>query len=134
MAVTAPVDTLVDNVNAYPKSGTIAASAARTTAQDFGDIGTTGASGLEVYVEVTAWTSGSITVTVQGVTPAGTVYTLLASAAIGATGLTRLRISPSLAAAANAAANDLVPDKVRIHVAVADATPITYSISAVLTP
>src|SRR5258705_233218 len=66
--------------------------------------------------------------------PASTAYTLLASAAIGATGLTRLRISPNLAAVANAAANDLVPDKVRIHVAVADATPITYSISAVLVP
>lgn len=134
MALTAFADTLADNDNSYPRAATVAPSASRTTAQDFGDSETRGAGGLGVIVEVTAWTAGSITVTVQGVTPTGAVYPLLVSAAIAATGITRLRVSPSLLAVANQVANDLVPDRIRIHVAVADATPITYSISAFLTP
>lgn len=134
MAVTPFVDTLADNANSYPRAATVAASAARTTAQDFGDSETRGAGGLCVIVEVTAWTAGSITVTIQGVTPTGATYTILTSAALVATGVVRLRVSPSLVAVTNLAANDLVPDKFRVHVAVADATPITYSISAYLTP
>jgi hypothetical protein len=74
------------------------------------------------------------TVTIQGVTPAGTAYTLLASATITAVGLTRLRVSPSLLASPNAVANDLVPDTIRVSVAQANTNPVTYTISAVLTP
>lgn len=133
---TRPVDTLHDNAISYPKSCRIAASADRTVSEDFGDIDCVGAGGLIVYVEVSSIHADtpSITVTIQGVTPDGTAYTLLASAAIAATGITRLRVAPSLAVVTNQAANDLVPDKVRIHVVNADAKTITYTISAVLTP
>lgn len=136
MTATKPVDTLHDYAGAYPRSGRIAASTSRTASEDFGDIDCVGAGGIVVYVEVTSLHADtpSITVTIQGVTPDGTAYTLLASAAIAATGLTRLRVAPSLTAVANAAANDLVPDKVRIHVVNADAKAIDYTISAVLTP
>lgn len=134
LGVTPFVDSLADNYNSYPRAATVAASAARTTVQDFGDTECRGAGGLIVLIDVTAWTAGSITVTVNGVTPQGKTYPLLASAAIVATGVVKLSISPSLTAVANSKANELLPDLVRIHVAVADATPITYAISAVLTP
>lgn len=127
-------DTIVDNYNAYPKSGIVAPSAARTTLQNFGDASCVGAGGLIVVVEITAFTAGSITVTINGVTPTGTLYPILVSAALAATGVTRLQISPSLTAVANLKANDLLPDVIRITVGVGGAQSITYSISAVLAP
>lgn len=133
LGVTAFVDSIAESYASLPRAGTVAASAARTTVQDFGDQETRGAVGLIVLVEVTAWTAGSITVTINGVSPTGTVYPLLTSAALVATGLVRLQVSSNLIAAANTKAQECLPDKFRIHVAVADATPITYSISAVLT-
>lgn len=132
--MTAFQDVLADNRNAYPRGGVVAPLLARTTAQSFGDLVPTGATQLEVYVNVTVYTAGSLTVTIQGVTPDGVAYTLLASTALAATGLVRLRVSPYLTAAANAVAADILPDKVRIDVAVGGAQSITYSISAVLAP
>ena len=91
--------------------------------------------GLLVFINVTAVT-GSLTVTIQGCiddTPTAT-YTVLASAAIAATGLTVLRIYPGLTAAANATANDVVPARCRISSVVAtgpcSATISAYSLSA----
>lgn len=134
VGVTPPVDPIVDNVNVYPHGGTVCATAARTTAQDFGDLRPSGARALQVAINVTAFTAGSVTVTIQGVLPDGTTYTILASTALAATGVVRLIVSPDMLAVANKVANDIVPDTVRIHCAVADATPITYGIFACLTP
>lgn len=133
LGVTPFADQIADNQISYPKLGLVCASAARTTAQDFGDGSCTGASGIIVLVNVTAWTAGSLTVSVLGYTALGATYTIATTAALVATGVVRLRISPGLTAAANQTVADLVPDRIRIHCAVADATPITYDISLVLT-
>lgn len=110
-------------------TGAILPSAARTTLQTTGDIDTGGSPFLNVVVDITAYTSGNITVTIQGKdTASGKYYTLLASAALGAVATTRLKVGPQITAAANTIAQDYLPAFIRIAVAVADATPITYSI------
>ena len=52
--------------------------------------------------------------TVQGKDANGNYYTLLASTALNATGVTVLKIYPGLVVAANAAANDIVPRHYRV--------------------
>lgn len=110
-------------------------SAARTTAQtgtDQTQLQQPAAGvGVIVVVDITAYTSGSITVTLQGKDPtSGKYYTILASAALAAAATTTLRVFPGATAAANTAANDVLPAVWRVNVAVADATSITYSIGA----
>jgi hypothetical protein len=86
------------------------------------------------FIDVTALTSGaSITFTISGLspTPAGTAYTILASAAITATGLTVLRVSPQLTAAANTIAKDMLPAAIKVSVAVADTKSVTYAMEFV---
>lgn len=84
------------------------------------------------FIDVTALTAGaSITFTIYGLAPsnASTAYTILASAAITATGLTVLRVSPQLTAAANTIAKDMLPAAIKVIVAVADTKSVTYSMS-----
>jgi hypothetical protein len=91
-----------------------------------------GAVALHVVLDVTAIvTTPSITVTVAGIDRvSGKAYTLLASAAVTATGTTVLKIGPGLTAAANLVANDYVPSVVRVTVAHGNANSITYSAAA----
>lgn len=81
-------------------------------------------------IDVTAVTATpSVVFTIQGVEPiSGNVYTILASAAITATGTTVLRVHPSLTASANAIAKDILPMGINIAAVHADADSITYSI------
>lgn len=108
------------------------ASAARTTAQT--PEGPTNGDGsyLDMIIDVTAGTAGfSITPTIQGLDPAsGKWYTLLAGAAIGATGTTVLRVGPALTAAANTVAAFILPKTWRLSMAVADTKSVTYSVGA----
>lgn len=86
------------------------------------------------FIDVTALTAGaSITFTISGVSPThgATEYTILASAAITATGLTVLRVSPHLTAAANTIAKDILPASIKVSVAVADTKSVTYSMEFV---
>lgn len=86
------------------------------------------------FIDVTALTAGaSLTFTISGICPsdASTTYTILVSAAIVATGLTVLRVSPHLTAAANTIAKDMLPAAVQVSVAVADAKSVTYSMTFV---
>lgn len=115
-------------------TASILPSAARTTLQATGDMDTGGSQFLNVVVDITAYTSGNITVTIQGKdTASGKYYTLLTSAALGAAATTRLKVGPTITAAANTIAQDYLPAFVRISVAVADATSITYSIGCSFT-
>lgn len=86
--------------------------------------------GLLIFINVTSVT-GSITVTLKGlIDEAGTnSYSILASAAIAAPGLTVLRVYPGLTAAANATANDVVPGYCQITSVIATG-PCTATISA----
>lgn len=64
--------------------------------------------GVKVQLNVTAFSAGSVVVTVQGIIQ-GVPYTILASAVIVATGVTILTVYPGLVAAANVTVNDIVP-------------------------
>ena len=102
--------------------------------------GTTGASldasmgrGVIVFVNISAisGTTPSLTVTIKGLDSNGNAYTILASSALTATGLTVLKVYPALTAAANAVANDILPVNWRIDTAIAGTTPsVTATISA----
>lgn len=89
--------------------------------------------GLLCFIDITAisGTTPSLTVTVQGKDPvSGKYYTLLASAALNATGTTVLRIYPGLTAAANLTASDILPTDFRIIYVVAGTGPsVTATIS-----
>jgi len=81
------------------------------------------------FINVTAVSlTPSVVFTIAGVSPAGdSVYTILASAAITGTGLTVLRVSPHLTAAANTIAKDILPSAIKVTATHADTDSITYS-------
>lgn len=120
---------------AYPAGDVVLPSIARTANPADVTIGTTGATGLIVVINVTAAAIGaSVVFTIRGVTPDDIEYDILVSAAVTATGKVRLQVHPNLTAATNLKADDLLPDRVRIHAEHATTDSITYSVSAVLTP
>lgn len=126
---------VVTRLNRGDTRFTVLASAARTATPDTQEFDLPpGVRGLVVVIDVTAISlTPSVTVTVSGVDRlSGKVYTILASAAITATGTTVLRIGPGLTAAANATANDLVPPVIRVTASHGDADSITYSVSGLL--
>lgn len=111
---------------------THAAAAAGVTS---GDMNSTSFNGLLLFINITAitGTAPTLTVTIQGRTPLGLYYTILASAALTATGLTVLRVYPGLTAAANLTVNDILPAGFRIVSSIGGTTPaVTGTISVVL--
>lgn len=108
---------------------TVFASAART-ATATATIATGSCAGL-FFINVTATAATpSVVFTIAGEDPiSGATYTILASAAITATGLTVLRVHPQLSAAANTIAKDMLPAAVSVTATHADADSITYSVS-----
>lgn len=113
---------------------TLLPSLARTATTTSDDTSNLYARGLHLVIDVTAITSTpSITVTIQGKDfSSGKYYTLLASAAITATGTTVLRVFPGATASANVAANDILPTNWRVSVAHGNSNSITYSVAASL--
>lgn len=109
----------------------LAASAANS---DSGKLDNTGASGAHIVIDITAitGTTPTATFTVEGYDPvSGKYYTLLASAALNATGTTVLRIFPGATVAANLAANDVMPRTFRIRSTIAGTTPTVTATVAV---
>jgi len=105
----------------------LAPSAARTADHNVPFTNTQGKA-CHLTIDVTAWSAGSLTVTIQGKDPtSGKLYTILASAALVATGTVVLRVGSGLTAAANLVANDVLPKEIVIDFNHADATSITYS-------
>lgn len=84
-------------------------AAGATTAQTSATQTTYNASKLAVVINISAFTSGTLTFTVNGITSTGYTYPILVSTALAATGVTPLRIFPGATPSANATANDLVP-------------------------
>ena len=82
------------------------------------------------FINVTAVAlTPSVVFTIAGVSPNGdATYTILASAAITGTGLTVLRVSPHLTAAANTIAKDILPSAIKVTATHADTDSITYSV------
>jgi hypothetical protein len=87
----------------------------------------------EVYIEVTAYTSGGLTPKIQGKTPAGTYYDILVGAKITATNTGSpvvLRVGEVLASVANLTAQGRVPRTWRVVCTPDDSASITYSVGA----
>jgi hypothetical protein len=106
-----------------------AASAGVTGAQLDG----TNCRGVLVFINISAitGTSPTLTVSIKGLDSNGNAYTILQSAALTATGLTVLRVYPSLTAVANTTANDIIPVSWRIDTTIGGTTPaVTAKISA----
>lgn len=111
----------------------IFASAARTATPTAATFSTRSAQCL-IFIDVTAATSTPSTVfTVIGVSPGdkATEYTILASAAIVGVGMTVLRISPHLTAAANTIAKDILPSTIKVTAVHGNANSQTYSVTFV---
>lgn len=124
------------NINECQETGTLLTHTAASTGSNSGDLDATKYRGILLYVYVSAitGTTPTLTVTIQGKSPGSAqYYTVLASAALNATGLTVLRVYPGLTAAANTVANDVLPCSYRISTAIAGTTPaVTAQITGVL--
>lgn len=84
---------------------------------------------LHLFINVTAVT-GSITVSIDEKDPASGLYrSILASAAISSTGLTRLSVNPGGTVTANVSANDFLPRTWRVSWTIATG-PATATIGA----
>jgi hypothetical protein len=113
---------------------TIYISAARTATPTAVELSIGEYLAMHLIIDVTAVTATpSIVVTIAGFDPLSTkYYTLLESAAITTTGTNVLKIGFGTGVSANAAANDALPDLVRITITHGDADSITYTASAKL--
>lgn len=111
---------------------TILGSTARTATPSVDTFRVGGASEITVVVECTAVTATpSVVFTLQGIDEVSSAtWTLLASAAVTATGTTVLQVAPGLTAAANTHASELVPSAITMTAVHADADSITYSVTA----
>ena len=108
---------------------TLLASAARTTTQTSADLVNYNADALIVVVDITAYTAGSLTITIDRKDEtSGKYINMLTSAALAAQATTTLQVGPVIAAAANTIALAYMPRTFRIVATVGDATSITYSI------
>lgn len=71
----------------------------------------------------------SVVFTIKGHDPiSSTSYDILASSAITGTGMTVLKVHPSMTVAANSVAKDILPAAISIEAAHADTDSITYSV------
>jgi hypothetical protein len=115
-----------------PQEVTVLASAARTATVNSDDLANAGYRGVVVVIDVTAISlTPSVVFTIKGKSQLGDDYwTILASAAVTATGQTVLRVYPGLTAAANLTASDVLPRQWRVEAVHGDADSITYSVSA----
>jgi hypothetical protein len=109
---------------------TALASAARTAAINSADLTNYNWKGAHIIVNVSSYTSGTLTVTIQGKDPiSGSYYSILVGAGITSAGITILKVYPGILAAPNAAASDIIPRTWRVS---CSAVSATYSVAAVL--
>lgn len=109
--------------------GELLVSAARTAAEVVSaDMLNTSWRGGHFVINVTAYTSGTYTPTLQGKDPiSGNYYDLLVGAAIGATGMTVLKLYPGIGVVANGSASDILPMVWRLKLAGASTPSMTFS-------
>lgn len=110
-------------------SGTIAPSAARTATYTSADQTNLTYRGVAVIIDITAFTSGTWTPTIQGKDVAsGKYYTILTGAVLNGTGTTVLYVYPGMVPVTNVAVSFALPKTWRV-VLTGASTPIsTYSI------
>lgn len=117
------------------ETGTLITHTAAAAGTTGGDIDGSRGKGLLLFVNITAitGTTPTLTVTLSGKSPQGVYYTILASAALNATGQTVLRVYPGLTAAANATVSDILPNTWRVSTVIGGTTPaVTATIAAVV--
>lgn len=116
--------------------GAIVTLSAASASGASGDKTLVGARGIKVVVDITAitGTSPTLTVTIRGKDAAsGAYYTLLASAALSATGVTVLTVYPGIAVTANVSDSDHPPATWDVSYAIGGTTPaVTATIGACL--
>ena len=112
--------------NAVPGSGVLIP--AGTTAGATASIVSAPIRSLAIVLSVTA-VAGSVTLAINGITPSGYSYPILALAGVNAVGVTPYRIGPGLTPSAGAVANDLVPNNVQVVATVAGTA--TYGVDYV---
>jgi hypothetical protein len=109
-------------------------SASRTTTQTSGDLTNITGNTLTVVLDMTTVGTGSVTVTINGKDPAsGKYYLLLSGAAVVTNSTNRYRVGPTLAASANAIAQDYLPRTFQIVVTANNANAAVYTVGYMLT-
>jgi hypothetical protein len=94
-----------------------------------------GQRGICAVIDITAGTTLSLTLRIQHLDPiSGKYVNILSSAALTGVGTTRLIVYPGCVAAANAVANEPLPELYRIVVNHGNANAATYKVSACLIP
>ena len=74
----------------------------------------------------------SVVFSIEGKDPlSGAFYNIIDSAAITATGTTTIQVGMNIIAAANVAANEMLPEEYRITATHGDSDSITYTVGAV---
>jgi|SRR3569833_485349 len=108
---------------------TLLASAARTTTQTGSDITNLSANTLVVCLDVTTAGTGSVTILIEGKDAASGKYrTLLQGAAVTTVTTNYYKVGPTIAASANAIAQEYLPTTFRITVTANNANSVTYSV------
>jgi len=106
-------------------------SAVRAANNDSGEQQNQYARGAHIVIDMQAVPGvDTVTFTLEGKDAFGNWYTILASAALSAAAVTVLRVFPGLVAAANAAANDVIPRAWRLRAAHSAGTNFTYRATA----
>lgn len=109
-------------------------SAARTDAEVLSaDQTNSGWRGAHIIVNVSAYTSGTYTLYVQGKDPvSGTYYNILVGTALSATGISIYKIYPGVSVLVNGSASDILPRIWRVRLVGASTPSMTFSVGAVM--
>lgn len=126
---------LAGPLQAQNKGGVLFPSAARTaTTLVSADQTNVGGNGVHVVLDTTAFTSGTVTLTIQGKDPAsGKYYTLLAGAAVVGTSTNVYKVCKGCPVTTNISANDMLPTVWRISISGASTPISTYSVGYMVT-
>lgn len=111
--------------------GTLLTSAARTVTIASSDVTNTSYRGAHIVVNVTSYTSGTWTPTIQGKDPVSlNYYDICTGPAIAATGMTIIKVYPGVMAIAENAptCNDFLPRTWRINMVGATTPSATFSV------
>lgn len=112
---------------------TLLASAARTAATvNSPDVNNYQWRGATVYLNVSAFTSGTYTVRIQGKDPVSGLYAdICVGTAVGSVSLNKVEVYPGIAASANITCNDTLPRVWRVQMTGATSPSMTFSVGAV---
>lgn len=112
-------------------SKTVFTSAVRTASGNSADQDVSPYLGCLVFINMTAVPGvDTVIFTLEGKDElSGTYYTIIASAALVATGMVVLRVFPGLVAAANTFVNDVLPRTIRVRTTHSAASSFTYTVA-----